>query len=351
LYFVLRKETFVAITEHGHDEYRCLSLSSGDLQLLQSVSEVYFTAQENDEETVDSDSKSSSSDSCDDLKDMQDLDFDFLEIHASEKTGVEKFYAETCQGNLAADKKPCSTMLKIDDFVDCRNNCSELLSTELDLVILGAIQCSLNCHKTSTSGRTEKNQQYTRIGYYNHGQRICMKIFLFLHCLHRNRFYSLVKHYCKNGLSLRVHGNKNRLPSSTSSIETVKQVVKFILNTVEQQALLLLGCVPGFKRIDVKLLPSNLTKHGPWRTYTDICVSMDKPSMGYSKFCDLWSQLCPFIVIMRPATNLCWTFQKNNNCIQNNVNLPGSDKAETVRAQEQHLLLATGDRNFYKNCC
>ena len=41
--------------EHGHDEYWCLSLSSGDLQLLQSVSEVYFTARENDEETVDSD--------------------------------------------------------------------------------------------------------------------------------------------------------------------------------------------------------------------------------------------------------------------------------------------------------
>ena len=79
--------------ERGHDEYRCLSL--GHLQLLQSVSEVYFTARENDEETVDSDSESSSSDSCDDLYDMQDLDFDFLEIHTSEKMRVEKFYEET----------------------------------------------------------------------------------------------------------------------------------------------------------------------------------------------------------------------------------------------------------------
>ena len=33
------------------------------------------------------------------------------------------------------------------------------------------------------------------------------------------------------------------------------------------------------------------------------------------------------------------------------MNLPESDKAEAVRAQEQHLLLATGERNFYKNCC
>ena len=125
--------------ECGHDEYRCLSLTSGDLQLLQSVSEVYFTARENEEETVDSDSESSSLDSCNDLEDTQELDFDFLEIHASEKTRVEKFYEEMCQCKLAADEKPCSRTLKIDDFADCRNNCSELSSTELDLVILGAI--------------------------------------------------------------------------------------------------------------------------------------------------------------------------------------------------------------------
>ena len=152
--------------ERGHDEYRCLSLSSGDSKLLQSVWEVYFTARENEEETVDSDSDSISLDSCDDLEDTQDFDFDFLEIHASEKTRVEKFYEETCHCKLAADEKPCSTMLKIDDLVDCRNNCSELSSTELDLVILGAIQCSLNCNKTSTSGRAEKNRQCTRMGYY-----------------------------------------------------------------------------------------------------------------------------------------------------------------------------------------
>ena len=63
----LETQTCVAIMERGHDEYGCLSLSSGHLQFLQSVSEVYFTARENDEETVDSDSESSSSDSCDDL--------------------------------------------------------------------------------------------------------------------------------------------------------------------------------------------------------------------------------------------------------------------------------------------
>jgi len=170
------------------------------------------------------------------------------------------------------------------------------------------------------------------MGYYYHGQTICLKTFLFLHCLHRSRFYSLVKHYRKNGLSLRVHGNKNWLPNSTSSADTVENVAKLILNAAKEQAILLARCIPGFKRIDIKLLPSNLTKHGLWRTYMDICVNTGKPSVAYSKFCDLWNQVCPFIVIMHPATDLCWTCQKNNNRIRNSVNLPESDKAEAVRA-------------------
>ena len=218
---------------------------------------------------------------------------------------------------------------------ECRNNCSELSSAELDLVILGIIHSSLNCSETSISGRVEKTHQSTRMSFSYHGKRICKKAFLFLHCLQYFRFHSLVKHYKKNGLTLRTHGNAKRLPSSASSIETVEWVVKFIKNVAEEQALLLPGRVPGFKRIDVKLLPSNLTKHGLWKTYFDICTSTGQVSVGYSKFCDLWNQLCPFILIMQPATDLCWTCQKNNSQVNKSANLPEAEKkVDVVRKQE-----------------
>ena len=42
-------------------------------------------------------------------------------------------------------------MLTQDEFIESRNNCYELSSTELDLVILGIIQSSLNCNGTSIS--------------------------------------------------------------------------------------------------------------------------------------------------------------------------------------------------------
>ena len=125
--------------------------------------------------------------------------------------------------------------------------------------------------------------------------------------------------------------------------------MKFILNVAEDQALLLPGRIPGFKRVDVKLLPSVLSKHSLWKTYSEICTGNGQTSVGYSKLYDLWNQLCPFVVIIRPATDLCWTCEKNNNFIQKSVNMPESQKAEAIRAQ--HLRLAAGEREFYKNCC
>ena len=172
-----------------------------------------------------------------------------------------------------------------------------------------------------------------------------------MHHLHKTRFYSLVKHYRKNGLTLRTHGNKKRLPSSAFSAETVERVVKFLMNVAEDQALLLPGRVPRFKRIDVKLLPSSLTNCKLWKMYQDASIAAGQIAVGYSKFCDLWNQLCPFIVIMRLASDLCWACQKNNNKILKSANLPESQKAEVVKEQEAHLRMAAGERDFYKSCC
>ena len=62
------------------------------------------------------------------------------------------------------------------------------------------------------------------------------EFFLFMHRLHKTRFYSLVKLYRVNGLSLRTHGNKKRLPNSAFSAATIEPVVKFIMNVTERQS-------------------------------------------------------------------------------------------------------------------
>ena len=342
-----------SIMESYQTEVYSVCVNSEDDDAVREVAELYFETRDCDvnEDASDSPVDDSDSENGEEPDEDEEFDFDSSETDLSEKAKINTFYTNTCNCKLGESDQACSRSLSLSDFTDSRNNCHELSSTELDFVILGAIQSSLNCSNVSVSGRSEKNRKQLRMTFFYHGKRICRTTFLFLHCIGKNKFCSLVKHYRKNGLSLRVHGNKRRPPSWTVPSQAVEQVVKFILNVAEEQALLLPGRVPGFKRTDVRLLPSALTKHRLWMTYTEICTSQGQQSVGYSKFCDLWKQLCPFILIMRPATDLCWTCQKNNNLIQKSVNLPENQKVEAVRIQEEHLQLAAGERDFYKECC
>ena len=57
------------------------------------------------------------------------------EAELSEKEKIEKFIADTCKCKLAEQGAACSTILSRDDFYDSRNNCHELSSADLDLVI------------------------------------------------------------------------------------------------------------------------------------------------------------------------------------------------------------------------
>ena len=176
---------------------------------------------------------------------------------------MQAFAAKTCGCALGDNGDPCTSTIKIVDILDCRNNLPELSSTELDLVILGMIHCAINCDQVRDSGRAEKTRQRTRMPFYFQSHRICLKTFLFTHRLHKTRFNSLVKHYRVSGISLRTNGNKSwRLPSSALSTETIKRVVKFTMKVTEDptwQAFLRPGRASGFKRIDVKLLPTFMT--------------------------------------------------------------------------------------------
>lgn len=194
---------------------------------LESVIEAYFNLRsvedEPEGESCDDFSSDEEGDQDDNIDSDNDLEFEFSEVDKSEHAKVEAFISESCGCTQGDQGKPCSSAIQTEDIIECRNNCFELSSTELDLVILGTIHSSLNCDEVSNSGRTEKKRQRTRMPFYFHNHRICLKTFLFMHRLHKTRFYSLVKHYRNNGLTLRIHGNKKRLPSSALSTETIER--------------------------------------------------------------------------------------------------------------------------------
>lgn len=76
----------------------------------------------------------------------------------------------------------------------------------------------------------------------------------------KDRFHALTAHYLATGLTTRYHGNKKRLPQNTLSFRDLKNIVKFLNSYAESNAILLPGRIPGYKRTDLQLLPSNTTK-------------------------------------------------------------------------------------------
>ena len=100
--------------------------------------------------------------------------------------------------------------------------------------------------------------------------------------------------------------------------------------------MLLPGRVPGYKDSDVKLLPSSTTKHAIWEFYLQAAATSSMRSVAYSTFTQLWRQLLPNIIVMKPMSDLCWVCQQNSAAITRSANRPEEEKS-TVSTHQLHL--------------
>ena len=96
---------------------------------------------------------------------------------------------------------------------------------------------------------------------------------------------------------------------------------------VDTNAMLLPRRVPGYKDTDVKLLPSSTTKHSIWELYIQAAAADSMRAVAYSTFTQLWRQLLPNIVVMKPMSDLCWVCQQNSVAITRSANRPVEEKS------------------------
>ena len=75
----------------------------------------------------------------------------------------------------------------------------------------------------------------------------------------------------------------------------VKDVTTFLINYVEENAVLPPRRIPGFKNSDIKLLSSSETKMSVWHAFKASCEAADKQAVSYSKFIELWEQFHPTV--------------------------------------------------------
>jgi len=234
-----------------------------NVQPLQTVVDKYFhwtsSAEVQGQVDYDADSYSSDSDSTcsehdtssvgqddcspgDNCLDLRDSDSDELQT-------IRNFLSNGCGCQFGPKMQHCSSEFSFSDVLESHANCSQLSKKKLDLIVLSHLHCHL--HRDEVKGRKQKR---TACNFYFMGRQICKKTYLFLHAVGRERYSNLCEHYRAFGLTLRVHGNKGRLPKKTCSFEATKQVSTFISNYAEEHTLVLPGCVPGVLMCDFCLL-------------------------------------------------------------------------------------------------
>lgn len=175
---------------------------------------------------------------------------------------LEEFVRVGCGCQLGTNKAPCSQSFTMSDIEKNRQDSTDLVRSELDLVILS--QCCVNQTTHCPS-------------YFMHGKLICLQTFLYFHNISHARYYNLVHHYEQNGLC-------PRLPYIAFSLEDTTHAITFIENYARAHGLPLPGRVPGH-RDKVMALPSDATKTVVFSVYKEACSKSSRNAVGRSK---LW---------------------------------------------------------------
>ena len=180
---------------------------------------------------------------------------------AAELKECEQFVCATCGCHLA-DGKPCSTLFPLEYYTEIRGQAFLLTRDQLDMVLLGSVASTVqdNDDVGVRSGHKPAKRQRTGIGYMHKGYNVCRTTFTFLHGVGKHKVNGIKKHFLDHGLSTRIHGNTKKRPHNALTFSMILNVLKFIQNYAEKNALLLPGRIPGFKSDDIKVLPCSDSK-------------------------------------------------------------------------------------------
>ena len=247
---------------------------------------------------------------------------------------IEEFLAKGCC------KQSCLSKFEVTDIERIRDSFLDLTNEEKDTFILSIF---VQCFRPSETSNTAE--------YRIEGKQLCRKLFFFLLNISKTKLQNLRSHYHQEGLQSRKHGNVGQGPPNSHSFETRETVTHFIKNYADNHGVILPGRIPQYRDMSIILLSSAETKLNVYRFYKECCEKTGLASVASTTFYDLWQELLPWIVIAKPATDLCWRCQKNNNKIFQSTNRTEEEKLEVLRDQLEHLDTAETERNYYKSQC
>ena len=94
-----------------------------------------------------------------------------------------------------------------------------------------------------------------------------------------------------------------------------------------------------------------LPKEGIWKIYKEAAAQGETQVIAYTTFCRLWKAQLPYVVLMKPMTDLCWKCQQNGNAILRTANSSDSNKSTTIEEALEHLRIVQVERSLYRTTC
>jgi len=136
-----------------------------------------------------------------------------------------------------------------------------LSKDELDLMLMGFISSAMfNSDVKDGRHQNPAKRKHLTMAYKHYGVEVCRKTFLFLHGIGKDCLQNVKDHYKEEGLQVRINKNTKRTLYHAIPFAAKRHVLTFLNNYAEENAILLPGQIPGYKREDIKLLPSNCSK-------------------------------------------------------------------------------------------
>lgn len=302
------------------------------------------------------------------LEDTDDSDSDTtVEINMSLEDVEE---ARSVASMFATDAPPCCTRkcnktLEESMVTKTRDSFHELSKLEQDLVVLahfefhrqdlslGQVYAAATRKKYGSRAHTNKSR--IDMSYSFRDVSICKKMFLFIHDMGNDRYKALIKHFDEMGLVSRKHGLQGKpayRKTKNLTPELLQKIVDFVKNFAAQVSIPLPGRLPNVKDFKMVKLPSSETKMSVYRRYIAACEEEKTEKISRSLFYKLWAQYCPFILTMKPASDLCDICQQNSLIVQRSLLEDDLDTKEgKFRLILDHLERAKLQRTFYQESC
>lgn len=147
--------------------------------------------------------------------------------------------------------------------------------------------CDTSTANTVLYRHSQKERVCSHTQFYHHGFRLCRKTFLFLHKVGEFHFKAIKSSYLTGGLVPRVHKHKGRVAPNAVQLDDMRAILTFVMQYAENNAILLPGRIPGYKRDDIQLLPCTTAKRAVWRLYQESAELLSLGSLSYSFFCQV----------------------------------------------------------------